>query len=100
MLKISIIDSPKHRRLVLEGMLVAPWAAEVKRACESARVDLQGRELVVEVKSLDAISQEGENVVLKLMSEGVKFRCSGVFTKHVFRELARRSRYSVKEMHS
>jgi hypothetical protein len=26
MLKISLIDSAKHRQLIVEGKLIAPWA--------------------------------------------------------------------------
>jgi hypothetical protein len=45
---------------------------------------------VIDLKNLTAISQEGEDVPLELMSERVKFRC-GVFTQHVLRHLARQS---------
>ena len=90
MLKISIVESRTQRRLVLEGRLIAPWAAELKPACEKAKADLGDRDLVVEVKNLTAINQAGENVLLDLMREGVKFRGCGVFTKHLLKELTRR----------
>jgi hypothetical protein len=90
MLKISIVENRSQRRLVLEGKLIAPWAAELKPACEKAKADLGDRELVVEVKNLTAINQSGENVLLELMREGVKLRGCGVFTKHLLKELTRR----------
>jgi hypothetical protein len=91
MLKISHIDSARHRRLVVEGKLVAPWAAELRNACQKARADLRGRELVIEMKHITTISQEGENVILELINGGIRFRCRGVFTKHVVKELNRRA---------
>jgi|ERR1700752_4086533 uncharacterized protein YehS (DUF1456 family) len=98
MLKISLIDRRSQRRLVLEGKLVAPWLTELRSAFESARADLQGRELVVEMKHITTISQEGENVLLQLMTEGTRFRCCGdVFTKHVLKQLARRANKDVQE---
>ena len=97
MLKISIIDSSKQRRLVLEGMLVAPWAAELNTACEMARADLSGRELVVDLKNLVAISEDGRDVLLTLMTCGVKLRAEGVFTKHLLRQIARKIRSKVQE---
>ena len=97
MLRIFIIDSSKQRRLVLEGALVAPWANELHRACESARADLDDRELVVELKNLVAISEEGENSLLTLMRDGVKLRSHGVYTKHLVREVARKIRRNVWE---
>ena len=92
MLKISLIDSARQRRVIVEGRLIAPWAAELKSTCEKARAHLHGRELVLVLKDLTAISHEGENVILELIREGVRFSCRGVFTKLVFRELTRRAR--------
>jgi hypothetical protein len=97
MLKISVIDGRRQRRLILEGKLIVPWTAELKTACDRARADLDGREFVVEVKQLTAISQEGENLLLELMNDGVKFRSDGVFTKHILRQLARRKRANLQE---
>jgi len=97
MLKISIRDTPDRRRLVLEGKLVAPWAAELRRECREAAADLRGRELTIELRNVTCISEDGENVLLELMKEGVRFRASGVFTKHVMKQLARKIRRNVKE---
>jgi len=91
MLKISLIDSPRQRRLVVEGKLIAPWTAELRNACQEARADLRDRELVIEMKHVTTISQEGENVMLELINGGIRFRCHGVFTKHVVKELTRRA---------
>jgi hypothetical protein len=98
MLKISIVENRSQIRLVLEGKLVAPWAGELRPACEKAKSGLGDRELVVEVKDLTAINQAGENVLLELMKEGVKFRGSGVFTKHMLKQLARRVDRDPEEM--
>jgi hypothetical protein len=97
MLKISIIEAHTQRRLVLEGKLIAPWSDELVSACDKARVDLDGRELVIDLKNITAINQEGENALIALMNEGVKFRGRGVFTKQVLRQLARRAQRSLKE---
>ena len=58
MLKISLIDGARRRRLIVEGKFIAPWAAELRRACEEAKADLRGRELVIEMKHVTTISQE------------------------------------------
>jgi hypothetical protein len=92
MLKISLIDSARHRRLVVEGKLVAPWAAALRNACQEARADLRGRKLVIEMKHITSISQEGENVILELINGGIRFRCGGVFAKQVVKDLSRRAK--------
>ena len=49
MLKISVIDSARQRRLLIEGKLIAPWAAVLRSSSEKARPDLRGRELIIEL---------------------------------------------------
>ena len=97
MLKISILDTRNQRRLMLEGRLIAPWTAELRTAWKAAQADLPDRPLVVDLKNLTAISEDGENALLELLSEGIKIRCSGVFTKHVLRQLARKTRQNREE---
>jgi hypothetical protein len=89
--RILLIDSPRQRRVIVEGKLIAPWAVELRNACQQASVDLRGRELIVEMKHIMTISQEGENVILELMNGGIKFICDGVFTKHVVEQLTYRA---------
>jgi len=92
MLKISVIDSRTERRLVLEGKLIGPWVAELRKASKDARGEIADRALVLDVKNVCVVSEEGENAFLELMSEGAKFRCSGVITKHLIQQLRRRSK--------
>jgi hypothetical protein len=97
MLKISIIDSKTQRRLVVEGKLIAPWTAELQSAWLKATTDFDDRELVIDVKGLTAITEDGENVLMEMMKAGVRFRSSGVFTKQVLKRLARSIRRNVQE---
>jgi hypothetical protein len=69
MLKISLIDSTKQRQLIVEGKLIAPWAAELRNARQQASTDRRGRELVIEMKHIMKISQEGESVIFELNAE-------------------------------
>jgi len=92
MLKISIVEEKKQRRLVVEGRLVAPWCDELEAACQRARSGLDGRELAIDLKNLTTISQEGENLLLELMKQEVRFRGCGVFTNEILKQVARRLR--------
>lgn len=89
MLRISTVEARNERRLVLEGKLISPWTVELRKACEKSRQDLKGRELIVDLKNLTVISEEGENLLAALMNDGVRFRCSGVFTRQVLRQVPR-----------
>ena len=87
MLKISTVDTATERRVVLEGKLVDPWVAELTRSCSNAAEGLAERKLVIDIKNVTVISREGENALLALMREGVKFCCKGVLTRYVLRRL-------------
>jgi len=92
MLKVSIVEGRKQRRLVVEGKLVAPWSDELRAACERAGSGLNGRELVIDLKNVTPISQQGENLLLELMKHGVRCRGCGVFTNQILKQVARRLR--------
>jgi endonuclease III-like uncharacterized protein len=96
MLKITVVEDPRRRRVIVEGKLIAPWAAELKSAYQTARTDLQDRELIVDLRSITAIGPEGEDVVLQLMREKVKFLC-GVYMKEVLRQLVPKTRDSRRD---
>jgi hypothetical protein len=82
MLKITVVEETRQRRLIVEGRLTAPWAAELTNACRNAREDL---------RDLTAICPEGEDVLQQMMSEHIKLLC-GVYMKEVLRQLVRKTR--------
>jgi anti-anti-sigma regulatory factor len=91
MLKISVIKSPRQCRLVVEGILVEPWVAELLSEYTKAKEHLDGRELVIDITNLSAISAAGEDALLELIDDHARFD-SGVFTKEVLRQLASKRR--------
>jgi hypothetical protein len=97
MLKISLTDTRTQRRLVLEGKLIAPWIAELRAVWTRVKVELNGRELVIDMGDVISVSQEAENTLLEMMGEGATFRCRGVLTKHVIQQLARRGKKNASE---
>jgi hypothetical protein len=91
MLKISVIKSPRQCRLVVEGILVEPWVAELLSEYTKAKEHLAGRELVIDITNLSAISAAGEDALLELIDDHARFHC-GVFTKELLKQLASKRR--------
>src|SRR5262252_7200077 len=91
MFKISITDTPCKRTLLVEGKLIPPWTAELQRVWRDANKDLNGRKLAIDLSDVTTINPAGEDTLFSLMTEGAKFTCGGVLTKHVLKRLARRS---------
>jgi anti-anti-sigma regulatory factor len=94
MLKISIVDTSAQCLIVLEGKLIAPWVTELKKTWAALAADLGRRELVIDMANLTVVSTEGENALLELMRMGARFRCRGVFTKHIVQQLVLRHKLS------
>jgi len=97
MVKISIVDSPRQRRMIVEGALVAPWTDELVTACKKIRSDLYGRELVVDVRGLTMISPDGVNALLQLMKDKTKVR-HGVYVRELLRQLAHDTQRQVQDV--
>src|SRR6202041_2100997 len=92
MFKISIVDTPSQRRLVVEGRLSEPWVDELRTTWRSASHGLNARKLVIDLSSLTVISREGEDAIFDLMKQGAKFCCAGILNRHVLKRLARSCR--------
>ncbi len=98
MLKISTIDTQTERRLVVEGKLIEPWLAELRRAWKSASEELRGRRLIVDLGDATVISRGGEDALFDLMQEGARFSCSGVLTRHLLKRLANRRQARIRNL--
>jgi len=91
MLKITTIKKGQRCRLVLEGEIVSPWVAELQKEWNEVRVSAADLKLIVDLKSVITISQEGQDVLRDMMSNGVRFVCCGVLNKYVIQQLARKN---------
>lgn len=92
MFKISIVEGSAERRLVLEGTLIAPWTEELERTWRTTFMQRDKRRLVIDLADVTRISPEGEQTLLRLMQEGAKVACGGVFNRHLLSQLHRRCR--------
>jgi anti-anti-sigma regulatory factor len=97
MLKISIVDAPSQRTLVVEGMLVGAWIAELGRAWENACRERGTRKLVIDLRNLTTISRAGEDAIFDLMKQGAKFCCGNILTNYLVKRLARKKQQELAE---
>jgi anti-anti-sigma regulatory factor len=96
LLRITVVENQRVRRVIVEGRLTAPWASELAGACQTAEAGLQNRKLIVDLRNVNAISPEGEDVLLDLIRRKIKFVC-GVYTKEIVRQLVRRTRSGMRD---
>jgi anti-anti-sigma regulatory factor len=89
-LKVSIHHTRLQCRLVVEGKVTDPWITELRMVWSRALAKRDGREIVIDLRNVTLISEEGEAFLYQVMKAGARFRCSGVLTKHIIHELMRR----------
>jgi hypothetical protein len=87
LLKITVTDLPDEQRWSLQGQLVGPWAAELKSNWRAARHVGDTRKCIVELIEVTSIDRKGEAALAEIMSQGVNFIASDVYTKHLLRNL-------------
>jgi hypothetical protein len=90
MFRISMTDTPSRRTPVGEGDLTGPWVAELGTTWRNAGRELEGCNLIIDLRNLTVISRAGEEAIFDLMKKGAKFTCGGVLTRHVLKQLARK----------
>lgn len=70
--------------------------AALRSSWQTAKADLQGRKLVLNLKNVTRIGEEGESALAELVKEGACFSSSGVLTKYLLEQLARKNAESAK----
>jgi hypothetical protein len=98
MLKISKAETPTQCRLIFQGRMAGTGVTELRTMCALLKTELKGRALVIDMKDVVLISQEGENVLLQLIDRGAKLRPAGVLAKGLLRPLAQRSKKQISEL--
>lgn len=98
MLKISLTHTPTQCRVVLAGRMVGTGINELRTMCARLTSELKGRALVIEMKEVVLISQEGENTLLQLIHQGAKFHAQGVLARRILQHLAHRSNKQVSDL--
>ena len=72
MLKITMHDSASEFRLKLEGRLSGPWVSELRQCWRTAASTTEGRETILDLREVDFIDPEGQDLVAEMNRGGVR----------------------------
>ena len=99
-MKITIADLSDEQRWSLAGQPAGQWADELQSTWREVRPAGDRRRRIVELIEVTSIDRNGEAVRAEIMSQGVEFIASDVYTKHLLRNLRselKRSRMKGKQ---
>lgn len=98
MLKISLIETSTHCRVVLEGRMIGAGIEELRTFCARLKSELKLRALVIDIKNVVLISQQGENALLRLINQGAKLASEGALARCIVQQLAHRSKRQISDL--
>ena len=90
MLRITMDETPSEQRWTLEGRLVQPWISELKSCWTRTETARRERKCVVDLTGVTFIDQSGEKMLSELSKEGAELIATGVYTRHVVRNIERK----------
>jgi hypothetical protein len=83
MLKITITETPKEMRCVLQGRLFGPWVSELGAIWRRVTRTRNGRACIVELNDVTFIDKGAEELLRTMSREGAQFIADGLYIKHV-----------------
>jgi hypothetical protein len=98
MLKISFSETSTERRMTLKGQMIGTEVRQLRTICTRVRNELDGRLLVIDIKGVALINQEGENLLFELINWGAKLRPEGALAQGVVQQLAKRSKKQASDL--
>lgn len=78
--------------------MVGIGITQLRTICDRLKSELKGRSLIIDMKDVMLISQEGENALLQLIDHGAKFRPDGALAKLILQQLAHRSKKQLSDL--
>ena len=95
MLRNNFTETSSEERWTLHGRLTAPWVC-VLRACwkQNHRTGKE-RACIVDLNEISTIDKSGERFLLLLTREGAQCIATGVYIKHVLKQLTTKGKGSV-----
>ena len=92
MLKVTVLDSPTQRRLVVEGDLAGPSVSELESIWRHVQTAGTKRSIVVDPTGATLIDTQGKAALMAMAGEGAKLVADGVYTAYLVKSLMQRVR--------
>ncbi len=90
MLRITIAETLSEQKWTVEGRLVQPWVSELKSCWTQTEPARRERKCVVDLTGVTFIDKSGESALTELCEQGAELIATGVYTRHVVQNIARK----------
>jgi hypothetical protein len=83
-LKISITETARETRWVLQGRVFGPWVSELSAIWRTSTRTRKGRTCIVDLDAVTFIDKGAEKLLRTMASEGAEFIADGLYIRNVF----------------
>ena len=85
MLKISVKDEAREKRLLLEleGRLAGPWVEELERSWMAEQQRVPSAEIIVRLSNVSFIDEAGKELLGRIFHAGTKLEGSGCMVRAI-----------------
>lgn len=90
MLRVTTVKTNRRLRLILRGTLASPWVERLIEEWDDVRASTRCLAIVVDLRGVTLISQEGKEILLRMMRDGARFICRRVLNRHVLQRSTRK----------
>ena len=87
MLRITVTETASEQRWILQGRLTGSTVEELITSWRANRRCQPSQSCVVDLNDITSIDKDGEQVLLMMLRDGVKFVATGLYTKHLLESL-------------
>jgi hypothetical protein len=98
MLRVTVVEGPSERRVVVEGRLGAAGTSELESAWRQATQAWRGR-MVIDLSGMTSIDSSGQAALLVMICEGARVTARGAFNKYLAKDLMAKARQSLAAQH-
>lgn len=92
MLKINFSETAEEERWILHGRLTDPWVHEFKAHWKKNHRRDVARACIVDLNEITFIDECGQRLLRMLARRGAQFTASGMYTKHILKQITGRAR--------
>jgi hypothetical protein len=90
MLRITVMESCREERWILQGRLTKRSIAELVSSWKASTAKPSPRCRVVDLNEVTSIDKSGEEALSMMVHDGASFVASGVYTRHLLDQLQAR----------
>ena len=88
MVRITVHEEGPGTRFLVEGKLVGPWVAELRK-CWEEMMPIPGQQTVIDLAGVTSIDSHGKELLAEMHRQGMQLVATGLMTQAIVEDIQR-----------